>query len=357
MPHYSDEDRILIKNLRLEKHWGAKKMIAFFPNKPWTLSGIEGIIRRVDLTGNHARKEGSGRPKTVRREENIHMVKEMICSQEGEPGMHKSPREIAKETGIHRSSVQRIVKRDLKLNVFKRMEIHELSENDRERRADRAQQLLNKYPTDRYVQRIWFSDEKMFSVASPINHQNDRVYSEEKKKCNVPSENLLHERKHFSQKIMVSVAVSYNGKTPIIFIEPGTKVDKHYYIRHLEKELLPSIRQQSGRHWTFMQDSAPSHRAAATIAFLEANTPDFISPDLWPPNSPDLNCVDYSIWGALEERVYRNKRIKTLQQLKNSIIEEWNIFPQEFIKEAIDQWTARLVSCVLENGGHVEHLF
>jgi len=33
--------------------------------------------------------------------------------------------------------------------------------------------------------------------------------------------------------------------------------------------------------------------------------PQFISPDMWPANSPDLNVVDYSIWGMLPGRVYR----------------------------------------------------
>jgi len=29
-------------------------------------------------------------------------------------------------------------------------------------------------------------------------------------------------------------------------------------------------------------------------------TPDFISPSRWPPNSLDLNPVDYAIWGLLQ---------------------------------------------------------
>jgi len=30
----------------------------------------------------------------------------------------------------------------------------------------------------------------------------------------------------------------------------------------------------------------------------ESETPDFIVSTLWPANSPDLNPVDYKIWGA-----------------------------------------------------------
>jgi len=33
--------------------------------------------------------------------------------------------------------------------------------------------------------------------------------------------------------------------------------------------------------------------------------PDFIAPNLWLPNSPNLNPVDYKIWDILQERVYK----------------------------------------------------
>jgi len=38
----------------------------------------------------------------------------------------------------------------------------------------------------------------------------------------------------------------------------------------------------------FQQDSAPVHRVRDTMALLRRETPDFISPDQWPPNSPDM---------------------------------------------------------------------
>ena len=46
----------------------------------------------------------------------------------------------------------------------------------------------------------------------------------------------------------------------------------------------------------FQQDSAPTHRVHDTIELLERKTPDFISPDLWPSNSPDLNPFNYKLW-------------------------------------------------------------
>jgi len=46
--------------------------------------------------------------------------------------------------------------------------------------------------------------------------------------------------------------------------------------------------------------SAPAHRARATIEYLRQATPDLISPDVWPPNSPDPP-VDYRIRGCLQD--------------------------------------------------------
>ena len=33
---------------------------------------------------------------------------------------------------------------------------------------------------------------------------------------------------------------------------------------------------------------------------LQRETADFITPDLWPPNSPDFNTVDYRMCGVLQ---------------------------------------------------------
>jgi len=50
----------------------------------------------------------------------------------------------------------------------------------------------------------------------------------------------------------------------------------------------------------------PAHRARKTVHLLTHETPDFITPALWPANSPDLNPVDYQIWLKLHDRVYRS---------------------------------------------------
>ena len=52
-------------------------------------------------------------------------------------------------------------------------------------------------------------------------------------------------------------------------------------------------------HWIHLpaRRRASTHTACATQNWLQTNCPDFIAKDQWPPNSPDLNALDYHVWG------------------------------------------------------------
>src|SRR6218665_380707 len=95
------------------------------------------------------------------------------------------------------------------------------------------------------------------------------VYAQARKKRDVSSARLICERQHFSRRpnVMVSVAISKMGKSRIVGIEPGAKVNSQYYCRNvLGDGLLPDIRAICQHHtWTLQQDGAPSHTAIRTL--------------------------------------------------------------------------------------------
>jgi len=186
--------------------------------------------------------------------------------------------------------------------------------------------------------------------------QNNRVYSSlGSRKRQVSAEHLLHTRSTFSKSVMVSVAVSILGTIELMFIEPDVKINGTYYRDVLlGQHLLPAIRSIAGDFFTFQQDNATAHRACDTVEFLSRNTPDFISPLLWPPNSPDLNPVDYEVWGVLQQHVYHS-RIRDVDHLKQRIIEEWRCFDQNIIDRAVRQCGVFDYARVRANGGHFEH--
>ena len=66
--------------------------------------------------------------------------------------------------------------------------------------------------------------------------------------------------------------------------------------------------------------------------------------------------MDYSIWGYLQQLVYRHK-IENLDHLKQVIISCWTELGQQFIDDAIDQWSHLIAAVVAAGGGHIEHVF
>jgi len=44
---------------------------------------------------------------------------------------------------------------------------------------------------------------------------------------------------------------------------------------------------------------ATAHTASLAQDWLSRNCPVFIRKEEWPPNSPDLNPLDYHVWGAM----------------------------------------------------------
>ena len=61
---------------------------------------------------------------------------------------------------------------------------------------------------------------------------------------------------------------------------------------------------------------------AVTVELLRQETPDFRASNLWPPNSPDLNSVDYEIWAVMQHRVY-HRQTYSVDELKRRLIDIW----------------------------------
>ena len=72
---------------------------------------------------------------------------------------------------------------------------------------------------------------------------------------------------------------------------------------------------------------------------------------MWPPNSPNLNPVDYCIWCTLEQNVYCGRRFENTIELKEVILQEWKAKPQAVINNA---FRSRVRLVIAENGQHIE---
>jgi len=67
-----------------------------------------------------------------------------------------------------------------------------------------------------------------------------------------------------------------------------------------------------------------------------------------------LNPVDYSVWGILQEKVYKT-RITEVDKLKQRLRTEWAQLDHIVIAAAIRQWHRHLSAYVKAGDGHFEH--
>jgi len=127
-------------------------------------------------------------------------------------------------------------------------------------------------------------------------------------------------------------------------------------VETLLTELVQDCRSVLPSGFIFQQDGAPAHTAKLAQDWIAANCSEFIGKDEWPPNSPDLNSLEYHVRGAMRER-YKSFQPKpeNIDELKKVLQLIRDQLPQDSINKAILSFPKRLRACVKAGGGHFVH--
>jgi len=135
-----------------------------------------------------------------------------------------------------------------------------------------------------------FSSEKMFRVES-----TGKAQKTSKKSLRVSG------KAQEPPGVLVSLAVSQHSRIMApCFLKPSCKTDSREYVKCLEDHYLvqlgsyPALKDNG--FW--VEDNAPSHNSRFTNAWKDKHWP--IHDVRWPPDSRDLNPLDYSIWSQIE---------------------------------------------------------
>ena len=104
-----------------------------------------------------------------------------------------------------------------------------------------------------------------------------------------------------------------------------------------------------GSDWTFQQDGATPHTHQLSQEWCQDNLPAFFDKDRWPPNSPDLNPLDYSIWDELAQSI-KWDRVTSKKTLIDELKKAVHRIREEVVRESCASWTSRLEH-VSKNGG------
>ncbi|GFX66814.1 transposable element Tcb2 transposase [Trichonephila clavipes] len=122
-----------------------------------------------------------------------------------------------------------------------------------------------------------------------------------------------------------------NGRTEIHIFDRGSVTGDRY----CEEVLLAHVRLFRGAigpDFIFMDDNARPHRTLAVEELLESE--DITRMD-WPAYSPDLSHIEHA-WDALGRHIAaRLHHPENTQQLKQMLIEEWALLPQEMLHQLV----------------------
>ena len=115
---------------------------------------------------------------------------------------------------------------DLGLKSLKRRKVHMLTKAIREKRLQRSRGLLSRAGPD-VVDRILFSDEKLFTIQDVSNPQNDRIISSSVQ--DIPEHLRFIPRRQKPASVMVWGGISANSRTNLIFVPTGVKINSKTY--------------------------------------------------------------------------------------------------------------------------------
>ncbi|QQP57906.1 Uncharacterized protein FKW44_003059 [Caligus rogercresseyi] len=93
-------------------------------------------------------------------------------------------------------------------------------------------------------------------------------------------------------------------------------------------------------NYVFTQDGAPAHTFKKTQEFCKGNMA-FWPADFWPSSSPDVNPLDFAVWGFLEGKTNKTSHT-SVEALKATITKDCaSVRP-------------RIEAIIRNNGGHIE---
>ena len=103
----------------------------------------------------------------------------------------------------------------------------------------------------------------------------------------------------------------------------------------------------------FQQDSEPSHTAYATQEWLAENFHDHVTPNMWPPSSPDANPLDYYVWGVVERETNKHPH-NTITSLTEAITTVMTNMDKEHLIRACSRFRQRIEAVIDADGYFID---
>ena len=323
-----------------------RKFTENFGSKPPAYNTIRALIRKFKKEGSIKDRTRSGRPVSVRSQDNILCVKRTI-----DTTPTKSLRKFASDLSLSKSSVHRILK-GMNYKPYKPTIVQLLNQFDRQRRLDFCRSMMSSIENGEVdLSTVLFSDESIFSLDRSVSSHNTYCWSES-------NPNHYVQRVMQPNRVVVWCALSCQHVIGPYFFE--STVSAKSYLKMLREFVIPALRRRNIlESIIFQQDGASPHTAGEVLDYLKVRFPNrlvsFKTDTIWPPKSPDLNPLDFYFWGHIKH-LLKERTWDDMDQLKEAIkvcVREVNK-DKNLLERVIKQFRSRLSECSKEDGGHFQ---
>ena len=103
----------------------------------------------------------------------------------------------------------------------------------------------------------------------------------------------------------------------------------------------------------FQKDSPFGQKSKVTKNWFKANLCSYRPASSWTPSSPDLNPLDYGVWGEIETKACASPH-PNVQSLKAAVEREWDNMSIHFVKKTCVAFRPRIEAMLEAEGGHFE---
>jgi len=311
---------------------------------------IRRIVAKFKELGNVQDRQRLGRSRTGRSIDKIESVRQDVAATP-----QKSVSRRSDELQISKTTLWRILKKDLKCYPYKIQLVQNIDQNDFEKRLQFAHSFLEIFQDEDKICSLMMTDEAHFHLNGFVNKQNFRFWGGE-------NPQVIHVKELHPQRVTVWCGIMHDRVIGPYFFENAAgfteTVNGERYRHMLHTFLRPALIHLHSRHelW-FQQDGATCHTANDTMELLhEMFGNNIISRRAtlaWPPRSPDLTAPDYFLWGYLKERVYTNKP-ETLEDLKENIRREIHAINPATLRSVMNNALVRARACIAVEGRHLK---
>ncbi len=263
--------------------------------------------------------------------------------------------DLASKTGLHVSSVQRVLKVDLKMSkLCAKFMPHQLTPEQAKFWKDLCEMNLREYRhDDKFLERIVTGDETWVPLFDPESKQDSSQWLP--KGSARPTKAV---KSRAQKKTMLIFFYDMKGVVHLEFLPQGETVETDLYCQILSR-LKENVRRKRPNLWKYdseyhtmrlHHDNASCHTSAKTLAVIGESDILMVS---HPPYSPDLAPCDYWAFPFIKNHL-RGHKFRNLEEVQAAVRRVFRETSPDQFKSSIQDLPSRWMKCVQNDGQYFE---